>query len=151
MTGSLSFFLIGTPPSLNKVGASKNWRAWHRHKKSWQEDVEMWLLAEKMPRGCSFADVRVVLRFPTRRRRDIGNYQAMLEKVAGDALVNGGFIPDDTPEFYSFTSLEFDPEIGREQTTITVNWEKRAESGTTLLEPGISDENLHRIDQAEEG
>lgn len=132
----LSFFLVGVPPSLNKVGASKSWHAWNRHKKHWQQDVEMWLMAEKMPRNCDYAEVSAVLRFPTRRRRDQGNFQALLDKAIGDALVNGGWLPDDTPQYYKFAGLVFDEEVGDARTTITVAWKNdgasRQNSGAGL-------------------
>ena len=48
-----------------------------------------------------------MLRFPARRRRDSGNYRVMLEKALGDALVEGGWLPDDTPEHYEFGGVTF--------------------------------------------
>lgn len=125
----VSFVITATPPSLNRVGGSGSWRAWNRHKKGWQADVEVWLMlltADKLlPGRLEHVDASVRLRFPTRRRRDTGNFQALLEKSIGDALVGdpkvwpqGRWLPDDTPDYYRFTGLVFDPEPGPAKTTI---------------------------------
>jgi hypothetical protein len=129
----LTFVIAATPPSLNMVGAARNWRTWHRHKKRWQGDVEAWLMLltaeHKLPARLEHAAVSVRLRFPVRRRRDTGNFQALLEKAIGDALVGdrkawptGRWLPDDTPELYAFTGLEFDPETGPGRTAITLSF-----------------------------
>lgn len=126
----VSFAILATPPSLNRVGGSGSWRTWNRHKKAWQADVEVWLMlmtAEMtLPPRLEHVDASVRLRFPVRRRRDTGNFQALLEKAIGDALVGdpkvweqGRWLPDDTPEYYAFTGLEFEPEPGPAKTQIT--------------------------------
>lgn len=133
MTDVVTFGLEGTPPSLNKVGGSGAWQQWNRHKKRWQADVEtmlMVLTAEgRFPRRVDHVGAAVTMRFPTRRRRDTGNFQALLEKAIGDALVghpkvwpDGRWLADDTPDQYSFTALEFELEPGPPRTTITFDY-----------------------------
>lgn len=110
-----SIIMFGTPPSLNKLGARGSARLWHRKKRQLQAEIETLLLAEAMP-GRSFNPTRLPrterievtgrLVFTTNRGRDEGNYRSILEKAAGDALVNGGWLPDDTPERYSFGALQ---------------------------------------------
>lgn len=110
-----------TPPSFNKVGHSGCRWAWTREKKKWQEDFETLLMAASVPRGLSKVEVSAVLSFPTKRRRDEGNYRTLLEKCLADALVNGGWLPDDTPEFFTFGRVSF--EKGASETRILLDAE----------------------------
>jgi hypothetical protein len=82
-----------------------------------------------LPARLEHVDASVRLRFPVRRRRDTGNFQALLEKAIGDALVGdrnvwpqGRWLPDDTPAYYGFTGLEFDPNTGPAKTSITFSY-----------------------------
>jgi hypothetical protein len=98
-----------TPPSLNKVGGLSHWRTWNKHKREWQDMIGILLLSEvnpKRPLGTPVI-MDAMLWFPVRRRRDEGNYRSLLEKAAGDALVKGRWIPDDTPECFRFGSITF--------------------------------------------
>lgn len=63
------------------------------------------------------------LRFPVKRRRDEGNFRALIEKALGDALQNGGWIPDDTPELYRFGELKFDDKTGPPQTSLLLEYD----------------------------
>lgn len=107
------------PPSLNRVGGRGSWRAFRNHKKAWESDVWTLLRAE---RGFKPMEppvfVKATLRFPKRRNRDEGNFRVLLEKAVGDALVLGGYIPDDTPAFYRFITVEFDERTGPERTVL---------------------------------
>jgi hypothetical protein len=98
--------VYGTPPSLNQLGARGSSRQWHRKKKQLQNEVELLLLAEGVPKRLARAEVTGTLYFPTVRGRDEGNYRSILEKAVGDALVNGGWLADDTPNRYSFGKLQ---------------------------------------------
>lgn len=135
------FFINDTPPSLNDVGGRGGYRVWSRHKRRWQTDVEAWLLvltAEgKLPPRVEFIAATATLSFPTRRRRDVGNYAALLDKALGDALVgdrrvwpDGRWLPDDTPTHYRFGGLEF--AHGRPQTRIALAYASSASSPEVL-------------------
>lgn len=114
----LSFEHPVTPPSFNQVGHTGNRWAWTRAKKEWQQRLEVLLMQTGMPRNWSRIEAFAVLRFPTRRRRDEGNYRTLLEKALGDALVNGRWLPDDTPEHFAFLRVAFANEPGPHRTTI---------------------------------
>lgn len=108
-----------TPPSLNKVGARADWRTFRRHKKSWERDVWLLLRAERgLVPMTPPVFVRGTLRFPTKRRRDEGNYRALLEKAVGDALTLGGYIPDDDSGNYRFIALDFEARNGPNRTVL---------------------------------
>lgn len=118
-----------TPPSLNTIATRGNRWAVTRAKQRW-EGIFMVLLMEKsasyndkLPKRLARVQATAMLRFPTRHRRDEGNYRWMLEKALGDALQKGGYLADDTPEFYTFQSLAFDPERGKPETRILLGYE----------------------------
>lgn len=72
-----------------------------------QGELELLLLTTELPRRLMSVEATAVLFFPVARRRDEGNYRWLLEKALGDALVNGGWLPDDTPDRYRFSRVEF--------------------------------------------
>lgn len=113
--------LPGTPPSYN-VTAHAHWQKVRRHKQQWQRDCEIALMEARVPRGLGSVLVSGRLEFKQRRRRDEGNFRVILEKALGDALVNGGWIPDDTPEHYSFGALELVAPAPRSRTLVTIAW-----------------------------
>jgi len=63
-------------------------------------------MEQAVPRGLSCVNARATLQFKQRRRRDEGNFRVILEKALGDALVEGGWLKDDTAEQYRFGGLE---------------------------------------------
>lgn len=74
-------------------------------------------------RGRASVKASALLIFPTRRRRDEGNFRTPLEKALGDALVEGRWIEDDTPDRYSFGAVAFSNERGAAQTVLTLAWQ----------------------------
>lgn len=92
--------VLDVPPSMN-TDKVRGWRSFARLKKLWQAQLEQLLMAEGLPRpipACGPLQVDVVLRFKDRRRRDSENYRVLLSKALGDALVNGGWLTDDTDD-----------------------------------------------------
>lgn len=123
-----------TPPSFNETGfTGSRWKL-TRAKKEWQQVIEARLMVADLPRGLVRVKATVRLRFPKRRGRDTNNYVVLLDKVLGDALVNGRWLPDDTPEFYTFAGLAFEPEPGPHRTTVVLEYEKGAYEP---LRPGL--------------
>lgn len=106
------------PPSLNAT-LYRHWTQQRRAKKQWQTVFEQLLLPW---RGDMWTKVRVEARlyFKTARRRDAGNYAALLDKALGDALVNLSLLADDTPEHYLFGGvvLLVDPEHPRTEVSL---------------------------------
>lgn len=120
-TGTVTFWLADTPPSLNAIGSRGSHWAVTRAKKRWQLDIEMSLMALRVPRGLEYVEASATLRFPVKRQRDIDNHTWLLAKSCGDALVNYGVIPKDTPEFFRFTGIEFENEKGDRRTTVRLD------------------------------
>lgn len=114
----LSVVYEDTPPSFNRVGHTGNRWSWTKAEKQWRETVEMLLMQTGFPREWDFITVNVRLRFKEKRGRDVVNYRTLLEKAIGDALVNGRWIPDDTPEHFEFERVHFEQQTGKPLTTI---------------------------------
>jgi hypothetical protein len=111
--------LPGTPPSYN-VTAHAHWQKVRRHKQQWQRDLEIALMAARVPRGLDSVLASGRLEFEQNRRRDEGNFRVILEKALGDALTNGGWLADDTAEQYSFGKVELIAPAPRARTLVTL-------------------------------
>lgn len=117
-----------TPQSLNVVGQRGSWQATHYAKKRWQAIIEKYLMMARLPRPLPhFLKVSAVMVFPTLHRRDAGNFKSPLEKALGDALVNGGWIVDDTPRWWEFKEFEFAPHRGHSTTIINLDYRKETD------------------------
>lgn len=97
----------GIPKSLNQVGSRGSRFAWQNEKKAWEGMLWTACTIAKLPRDLAFVHAVAILHPTTNRRRDEGNYRTMLEKALGDALQLGGWLADDSPEFFKFGSLAF--------------------------------------------
>lgn len=113
--------LPDVPPSLNRVGSrGKSHWPYTNAKKKWEGMFFIALLEVKVPKGLLTVDASAVLRFKSKRRRDEGNFRMLLEKALGDILVTGGWLQEDTPDFYAFNSVEFSEETGDPLTLVTL-------------------------------
>ena len=79
-------------------------------------------MASGVPRGQSSVYASAELTFPTKRRRDEGNYRTPLEKALGDVLVSGRWLTDDTPDHYRFGGVVFSSTAGPHNTVLTLRW-----------------------------
>ncbi len=95
------------PKSLNAGGAGsrQHWAAAKREKEKWEGIYFTLCLAKKIPKGYDRIRVEAWLAFTVKRRRDADNYKNSISKPLADALVNGGFIPDDTQEHFELTQV----------------------------------------------
>lgn len=111
-----------TPPSLNaaSLGSKGAHMKFHRLKKRWEGMIVITLLEARVPKGLERVHATAVCRFPSRRKRDEGNFRYLLEKALGDALQLHGCLDDDTPEKYTFGKLVFDPDRGPARTLVTL-------------------------------
>lgn len=110
------------PPSYNTFQRS-HWSKQARLKSTWQGTFEGLLVAAGLPRDrFASCEASAMLRFPTRTRRDEGNFKVMIEKALGDALVNGRWLPDDTHRHFRFTHAGFEEERGPRRTVLTLRF-----------------------------
>lgn len=107
------------PPSLNQLGSGNRFKFW-RTKKRWQEILTAALTHAELPRGLGRVTVEGEFTFPTRHRRDEGNYRFFVEKALGDALTAGGWLPDDDSTRYSFGAVLFVHEPGVREIRLTL-------------------------------
>lgn len=117
-----TLLIDSTPPSLNAIAGRGNRWAFSRAKRQWQSDLATLLMVRAVPRGLIRVEASAVLTFPTRRRRDEGNFRVLLEKALGDALVEGGWLPDDTPEHFTFGAVTF--ALGHSRTAVALSYRR---------------------------
>jgi Holliday junction resolvase RusA-like endonuclease len=121
------------PPSMNdkRSGYGSNHFAANRTKKQWEGLLFAAILQAKPPKPLPGpVEATAVLIVPTRRRRDEGNFRMVLEKSLGDVLQKMGYIPDDTPEFFTFAGLEFEYQKGMRETRVTLTIREPDAGGT---------------------
>ncbi len=107
------------PPSQNANAVRSHWRGYHTAKKLWQGLLVREIAAQRVPtRSACFVKATVEFTAPDRRRRDADNHEWVVRKALGDALVQSGVLPDDTPDDWSWTSGRFNYERGVRATTV---------------------------------
>jgi len=94
------------PPSLNQIGYRSHWSVGRKAKREWEQMLGTALMVARVPRGLAAVSATAEIRFKQRRRRDSGNFRALIEKALGDILQQGGWLEDDTPEHYSFGAVQ---------------------------------------------
>ena len=119
--GSQTVSLGYLPKSFNQTQHA-HWAVVRREKQQLQSDLEIAMLANRVPKGLERVEATAVLLVPDKRRRDTGNWRTPLEKALGDALVRGCFLADDTPDRFSFGELVFQHEPGVRATRVTLTW-----------------------------
>lgn len=124
MPERVTLSIPGTPPSLNAVGYRSHWSVSRKHKMQWQGWCALALMEQKLPRRLKRVEATATLRFKQRRRRDEGNHRVLIEKALGDALVEGGWLPDDTSDLYSFGQVELLAPCERPETILVLDYER---------------------------
>lgn len=110
----------GHPPSLNVAGSGANMHAYQATKHLWQSILSPLIEEAGLPLGLGRVEVEGTMCFPTRTRRDQGNFRGYLEKALGDALVAGGWLEDDDWTRYEFGALRMAYEKGEAWTRLTL-------------------------------
>ena len=68
-------------------------------------------MEQRVPRGLASVKAKATIRFKQRRRRDEGNFRALLEKALGDVLQAGGYLTDDTPDSLASVQSSYLPRL----------------------------------------
>lgn len=110
---------MGAPPSINPLGSGDP-RAYQALKQTWQGLLADLLVVSDLPKGLLRVMAEGEATFPTRQRRDQGNFRFLLEKALGDALVEGGWLADDDWDRYEFGNLVASYEKGTSATRIVI-------------------------------
>lgn len=102
-----------TPKSINEGGGGTrtNHFAAHREKKRWEGLYLLELMAGRVSKGMEFCKVDVTLRFKHKsggKGRDTENFRQPVIKPLADALVAGGYLQDDTDEWFAVGSFELE-------------------------------------------
>ena len=89
--------LDGHPPTNNQI-LRMDWRKRHRTLKPWKEQAIMLVRFERPRQPLAHASVVLTLAYTRKPFRDLDGAYACL-KFLVDALVQGGVIEDDSPEY----------------------------------------------------
>lgn len=97
--------VTGCPKSINDGGGGTraNVFAAHKEKKRWQGLFLMELMAGRVPKHMMRVKVDVTLRFKFKsggKGRDEENFRQPVVKPFADALTEGGYLVDDTAEYF---------------------------------------------------
>lgn len=122
MTSGVTVVELGLVPASYNTTRYAPWQVSHRYASRLRDDLGFAMMASDLPRGLDTILASAVLVFPTRRRRDEGNFRTPLEKALGDCLTAARYLADDTPDQYRFGGLTFQDEPGAASTIITLNW-----------------------------
>lgn len=111
MIATYAFTITQTPASANAGGGGTraNKYAAHREKKSWEGIYLKELMALRARRRMLHCSVTVQLHFKNKvggNGRDEENYRQPTIKPLADALQIGGYLPNDTREFFEVNGLE---------------------------------------------
>ena len=110
---------MGQPPSVNPLGSGDP-RVYQAMKHQWQALLIDLLSATSLPRGLAHVLAEGEVTFPTRQRRDQGNFRFLLEKALGDALTEGKWLTDDHWGMYEFGNLTASYERGVSATRLAL-------------------------------
>lgn len=106
--GEVTVHYDEAPGSVNagKGGYGKHWGQAHSQKLAWEGIYQMLFMQAKLPRRLAYVEVNAELQFTTpNTRRDPDNFHHPVAKPLGDALVKGGWLEDDNPEFYELRKV----------------------------------------------
>lgn len=117
------------PRSLNRIATRGSRYAVRAEKKRWEEIFWACLLESHVPRNLLWVEARAELRFPTKHRRDSGNFGWILEKALGDSLsphdrLAERWLPDDTDEFFRWRGTIIEAERGAPRTKIILDYQR---------------------------
>jgi hypothetical protein len=118
----------GVPPSINVFGSGANRFSYMNAKKGWEAVLGELLTKAGLPKGLGRVYAEAVMGFPTRQRRDQGNYRYILEKALGDTLTSGGWLEDDDWSRYEFGRIQARYEKGQQWTQVIIQpfWPEEA-------------------------
>jgi hypothetical protein len=114
--------VAGVPNSVNRGGGgvrSTHWGTAHWEKKRWQKIFMDEFMVKGIPRRMHACNVEVLLRFRGKYHRDLENFRHPVAKPLADALVAGGWLEDDTSDY--FTIVNFKMEEG---VVLSEAWQK---------------------------
>ena len=109
---------------MNAVGFHSHWSVGRKAKQDWEGWLQIALLEQRVPKGLKSVRAAAILRFKQRRRRDALNFATILDKALGDVLQAGGYLPDDTPDFYRFGDVELMAPCERPETIVVLDYER---------------------------
>ncbi len=116
---------FGAPASFNATSGGRGTGAaamvGANLKQTWQKIFKAMLAETDLPKGLAYVFVEGEIVFPDHRDdRDQGNFRVVIEKALGDALEEGGWIPNDNWDHYEFGGLSKRETPGVSATRLTL-------------------------------
>lgn len=102
------------PKSVNRGGGgvrASHWAVAVKEKQKWQNWFQEEFMIGGVAKQMLFCGVDVTLRFKGRHHRDIENYRHPVTKPLADALVAGGWLTDDTEEWFKVDGFHLEEGI----------------------------------------
>ncbi len=124
MSERVTLRIPGIPPSLNQIGWRSHWAVGRKAKQDWEQWLSIALMEQRVPKGLKRVEATATLRFKQKRRRDEGNFRALLEKALGDVLQAGGWLADDTPDFYRFGAVTLFAPVPQPETIVLLDYQR---------------------------
>ena len=103
----------GRMPTLNQIYSSPHWSKRQKWAKEWHETIGWSLRSSKLPKTLTAPFWLSVTMF-TKRMRDHDNC-VIGAKFFLDTLVENGYIPDDSPEYVTGITLQWQKATGEEK------------------------------------
>lgn len=117
---SMTFFLtIPRVPPSNNILLRLHWAKRKALIDEWHGDI-YWLVLEAGRRVFDVARVEAVIYFAEKRRRDICNYMASVDKLVLDGLVYAGVLTDDDSIHLPEISVRFEIDKAKPRTEVRV-------------------------------
>lgn len=103
MTRTYVLTVREAPKSNNRPAANRNMA--HAEKKRWQGLLLSELMVARVERGMTFVTATVEVRWRRRNHQDIENFHQAVSKPLADALVSGGYLKDDTQDWFKLADM----------------------------------------------
>ena len=107
---------LGKPPSLNKFYAGKHWSFRKRLADEYKRTVK-----DALDNFDSFTISRFELRVNYNSRFDCDN-SILCCKFVADALVEKGYVPDDSPKYYRKLVINYEPSLPKETYQVKIRY-----------------------------
>lgn len=97
--------VLPKPPSLNKIYAGKHWAVRKKYKDDYKKECQ-----KELAKVDTFVADRIHFSITYNSRLDIDN-GILVSKFLADALVEDGYIKDDSPKYYDKVVIRYDKEV----------------------------------------
>lgn len=97
------------PKSVNSKGGGvgQHWGSTHSDKRAWEGKYLAELMVAKVRRHMTYCRITIDVKWKRFNHQETENYRHPIVKPLLDALVKGGYLPDDADEYQKVADLTF--------------------------------------------